>query len=255
MFLCLILLSLHEAKASMYNMECYDWSGFYVGINGGYGWGRANYAFTPGANGSGPVDEFTPGGLFADYDTGGSFRHNLRGGILGGHLGYNIQFCSFLFGLEGAFEGSWMKGRSVDPLAPLVLPTATYRTQMDWLATCTPRLGYVYNSWLLYAKGGLAAARFSSKLTSTTSFIDVEDVVPGFRQTHDHIGWTVGGGIEWSLCGSWILGLEYDYYKLPSRTYGGIVDPDTSWPLEYTIQPTFNTVLARLSYKFGHSRY
>ena len=239
-FGCVAFLSNTQVSAQSYcDPCCYDWTGLYIGVNGGYGWDKTQYRFTPRGTGFG-MDN-----LFAPNETGGSFRQKVNGGILGVHVGFNKQWCSFVVGLEGAFEGSWMEGKSRDVFAPVTPPSVTYKTNFDWFATLTPRLGYAWDNILLYGKGGLAALHVESKLFSS-AILDGST----FKQTQDHVGWTVGAGIEYSWCRNWIVGVEYDYYRLPQRKYGGVVTPNEGWPLEYTLRPSFNTVLVRISYKF-----
>ena len=211
-----------------------SWTGIYVGLNGGYGWGSADHAFAPGGSGS--------GNLFSPYTTGGSFDHRLSGGIFGGHAGFNYQVCNVVAGLEASFDWSSLKGSETNPFAPTVPGLATYDTKLKWLATVTPRFGYALSNWLPYVKGGLAAGRVRSTLSSTLGF--------DFSDGNDHIGWTIGAGIEYAWR-NWIVGLEYNYYDLGRQHYGGEVSPNTTWPLDYTVHPTFSTVLARVSYKFN----
>jgi len=211
-----------------------SWTGIYVGLNGGYGWGRADHAFIIGGSGG--------GNIFSPYTTGGDFNNKLSGGIFGGHAGFNYQVWNFVAGLETSIDWSGLKGSSTDPFAPFVPGIATYDTKLKWFATVTPRLGYAFSNWLPYIKGGLAAGRVRSTLQSTSGY--------EFSDGNDHIGWTIGAGIEYAWR-NWIVGLEYNYYDLGRQHYGGEVSPNTTWPLDYTVHPTFSTVLARVSYKWG----
>src|SRR5471030_2864744 len=69
----------------------FTWTGFYVGINGGYGWGKTNWTF-------------------AGIGSSGDF--NTTGGLVGGTVGYNLQTGAFVFGIEGDFDASWIKGNN-----------------------------------------------------------------------------------------------------------------------------------------------
>ena len=132
-----------------------SWTGPYVGVNGGYSWGTAKNSFLPGASG---IDyEEDSYNVFADYGTGGTFKQGLQGGLLGGHIGFNQQWGKFVLGLEGSFDGSWLSKYSVNPLNldatdefPLVPPGVytSYRTNIKWVSSLTPRLGYAFNNWL-----------------------------------------------------------------------------------------------------------
>jgi outer membrane immunogenic protein len=76
----------------------YNWTGFYVGIQGGSGWSHAVQT---------DVRPFT------------SDNYQPNGGVIGGTLGYNAQFDHVVLGLEGDGSGSWIKGYTIgtDPLA------------------------------------------------------------------------------------------------------------------------------------------
>src|SRR6185437_1878513 len=78
------------ARAPVMVEAPYNWTGAYVGINGGYGWG--------GSSISGP---FTTGA----FDT--------SGGLVGGTLGYNYQVNQIVFGVEGDIDASWMRDTTV----------------------------------------------------------------------------------------------------------------------------------------------
>src|SRR5947199_171981 len=68
----------------------YNWTGFYIGINGGWGFGKSDWS----------VPGFTTGNF------------NVSGGLVGGTAGFNWGFESWVVGLEGDFDGSWIDGKS-----------------------------------------------------------------------------------------------------------------------------------------------
>jgi outer membrane immunogenic protein len=103
----------------------YNWSGFYVGANGGGGWGTSN------------------------WDSAGGF--NLSGGVIGGTAGVNWQLGHAVLGLEGDVDWSNLKGSSTSTLCP-----AGCTTSNDWLATVRGRAGYAFDRFLPYVTGGLA---------------------------------------------------------------------------------------------------
>lgn len=108
-------------------VPAYNWTGFYVGINGGYGWGRSNWD-----------------GLPASFD--------VNGGMAGGQLGYNWQFGQFVYGVEG--DGDWTNLRGTASTASC--PFAFCRTRNDFLATARGRLGFAADRLMPYVTGGLA---------------------------------------------------------------------------------------------------
>jgi outer membrane immunogenic protein len=106
----------------------YNWSGWYLGINGGYGWGRSNWDSAVGTTG--------------DFD--------LSGGLIGGTLGVNWQRGAWVFGLEGDGDWSDMRG-SISTCVP------NCETRNNWLATFRGRIGHAFDRVLPYITGGLAA--------------------------------------------------------------------------------------------------
>lgn len=211
------------------------WSGFYAGAHGGYGWGDADYASTVG------------GQIFPGPPAGGAFSQRIKGGVAGGHLGANYQNGNWLVGIEGAFSWSGIKGSSQDVFPVFAATTETYNTKLEWLATATPRLGYVSGNWLLYGKGGLAVGRAESRGAS------IGPQIFTFQEKTEHVGWTAGAGIEHAFTPNWIFGLEYNYVDLGKEKYGGhiLLNGANSAGPEYFVDLKFSTVLARFSYKFG----
>jgi outer membrane immunogenic protein len=114
----------------------YNWSGFYVGANGGGGWGTSN------------------------WDSAGGF--NVSGGVIGGTAGVNWQLGHAVLGLEGDVDWSNLKGSATSTLCP-----AGCTTSNDWLATVRGRAGYAFDRFLPYVTGGLAVGDIK---TSTPGF-------------------------------------------------------------------------------------
>lgn len=115
------------AKAPVYvPPPLYNWTGLYIGINGGGGWGRSDF---------GPT---FPTGTF-----------NTSGGLVGGTIGYNWQMGNVVFGLEGDIDWSNIRGSAT-------CLGFSCSTRNDWLATARGRLGYAFDRWLPYVTGGAA---------------------------------------------------------------------------------------------------
>jgi outer membrane immunogenic protein len=102
----------------------YTWTGFYVGINGGGGWGSSQ------------------------WDAVNSF--DVSGGLIGGTVGYNWQFGQAVLGAEGDIDWSNIKGTTT------VLCPGGCETRNKWLATARGRLGLAFDRFLPYVTGGLA---------------------------------------------------------------------------------------------------
>ncbi|NJL08953.1 MAG: porin family protein [Methylacidiphilales bacterium] len=212
---------LRLAKSPEVMAPAWSWTGGYIGLHGGYGWGSADHSFHPS------------NGVFAPAS--GSFGPDIDGGLFGFQTGWNWQIGNVVVGLEGTTAWSGIEGK--DAAAFTAYPNATYKTEVESLSTFVARLGFANGGWLVYGKAGAAYGEVKSTLTDTGGQY--------FRRTSDHIGWTVGLGVDYALTPNWILGLEYNYIDLGDQHYGGIAG------LDYKDDITVSTVLARLSYKFG----
>ncbi len=114
------------AKAPVYVAPIYNWTGFYVGINGGGGWGHSDFS-APFAGSS-----------------------NLSGGLVGGTLGYNWQMNQVVFGLETDLDWSNIRGSSACGAG------FSCETKNNWLGTFRGRIGYAADRFMPYVTGGLA---------------------------------------------------------------------------------------------------
>jgi outer membrane immunogenic protein len=124
----------YPVKAPMYAPP-YSWTGFYLGVNGGYGWGRS------------------------DWDTVGPF--DVSGGLVGGTAGYNYQFGQLVVGVEGDVDWSDIKGNTTS------FCTFGCQTSNTWLSTVRGRLGFAADRFLPYVTGGAA---FGDIRASTPGF-------------------------------------------------------------------------------------
>jgi outer membrane immunogenic protein len=163
-------------KAPVFVAPFFSWTGFYVGINGGYGWGKSDWTNILGTTG--------------DF--------NVKGGLVGGTLGYNLQTGSWVWGLETDLDFSTIKGTTTAALCGAV----GCETKNTWLGTARGRIGYAWDRWLPYITGG--AAYGNVKMTPPG----------GASETDTRFGWTLGGGIEYAFLGSWSAKLEYLYADL-----------------------------------------
>jgi outer membrane immunogenic protein len=205
----------------------YNWSGFYIGVNGGYGWGDDPVAL------SGP-----PTGLFFSGAAAGVFPTSLaaqpNGGVLGGQAGWNYQSGMTVFGLEGDIDWSGIKRTDtfVSP-GPVTPPIGVPRTVMasqslDWLATFRARLGWTpTDHWLLFVTGGGAVGGASVTASLTTNDLGgTPGCVVGTCATGSSgstlTGWSGGFGGEVAVGGNWSVRAEYLHYDLGSISVTGI---------------------------------
>jgi len=227
----------------------WDWSGFYLGLNAGYGWGQndgATFSFIdPGGAWFGPC--LTAGACVPgiSYD-----RNGFVGGLQGG---YNWQFDQFVFGIEADINYSDMDGSRA--LATAVAPFAvgSYRStsEITWLATLRARAGFAIDRGLIYATAGLAGG--GVKDSFQWGFPALGQVYQG-RASDTEWGWTAGGGFEYAMTDNFILGAEVLYFDLGDTTVPGVPVAGFAPPVGTSIAGNYDhdgvIARARASYKF-----
>jgi outer membrane immunogenic protein len=171
------------------NVAAYDWTGPYVGINGGWAWGQSRQ------------DQTLPPVLST-----GDF--NASGGLVGGTVGFNLQVGRFLYGLEGDLDWADIRGNTVCRLGAFVCTT-----QSDYLATARARVGVAWSGgFLTYVTGGAALGSINQSFTPA--------VGTNNGTTSNQVGWTVGGGLEiglWNwMSSNWAVKFEYLYVDFPA---------------------------------------
>jgi outer membrane immunogenic protein len=189
----------------------YDWSGFYIGLNGGGGSARSCWDLV-NVRGA-PIDSPETDGC-----------HNATGGTVGGQIGYRWQAANWVFGVEG--QGNWadFRGTNVDQAtAGGVFSSGVFsdRSKVDAFGLFTGQVGYTFNNVLLYAKGGAAVAgdKYSNFFTVANNFGGVP-VSAGQTFSSASVtrwGGTVGAGVEFGFAPHWSVALEYDHLFLGSR--------------------------------------
>ena len=208
-----------------------DWQGCYAGIHAG-----AGHAKTRFTNTADTTD-------FGHLQPGDSFGYSFNGTIGGGQVGCNRQFDRWVVGVEGTLAGATIKGNAQD-LA--ILNDDIFTTKISSVATLTGRAGYAWNDLLLYAKGGYAGANVRFSVSDTVSAGG--SPVGSGSQTRWQNGWTIGGGMDYAINPTWIVGLEYAYLNLKSANHevgGG------SGSYAFDVKNRSQQVLARVSYRFG----
>lgn len=177
-------------KAPIYSpAPVYNWTGFYGGIHGGYGW--SNFS------GNDPL--------------AGSSDVQAKGWLGGVQLGYNYQINQFVIGVEGDFSWADVKHEESNPLGT----GGNASLKNDYFATAALRLGYAWDRTLLYAKGGAAWTRDK---------IDITDGVGGFANgTFNRTGWMLGAGLEYAFWNNLSAKVEYNYLH-----FGGITETLTT---------------------------
>jgi outer membrane immunogenic protein len=180
----------------------YNWTGFYVGVNGGYGWGTQD-----------PFNIVTN-----RFD---SFSASLSGGAVGGTLGAQIQAGHVVLGLEADLDWANIKGSTVatPTVGGVVLPGATAvnaQTNIDWESTVRARVGYANDNWLFYGTGGLALLGAKTTLTPVAGGGTCGLILVGCGGTDRQAGLALGGGLEYGFTPSLSAKLEYLYIAAAS---------------------------------------
>jgi outer membrane immunogenic protein len=209
-------------KAPVLVSPVYDWSGFYVGINGGWGQTHDNRS---------------------DATTGVGFGSDTaNGGTVGGQLGYRWQNAGWVFGLEA--QGNWadFTGSSNS----LVNPAVSIRSKVDSFGLFTGQIGYAWNNVLLYAKGGAAVTDNKYDV-----FSNATGSVVSSSGSNTNWGSVVGGGLEVGFAPNWSVGVEYDHIFTDHQnqtftTAAGVQLPDT-----FRTGGDTDLVTARINYRFG----
>ena len=206
----------------------YDWTGFYIGVSGGGSLGGSNHVDPTGTN------------LTAD-------GFNVKGGLVGGTVGYNWQMSSLVVGFEG--DASWVgeygshndNNNIATGGASLVAdPTVQSFTKETWLATARVRVGYAVNNLLFYGTGGYAGAGVQAGIKDANT----NTLLASATSTRN--GWTAGGGLEWGFAPNWSAKFEMLYMQLNSTTFNTVQgEGPRSVPL--------NDTMARvgINYRFG----
>lgn len=204
-------------KAPPMVQAAYNWSGFYLGLNGGGGTSHKCW----------------------DLVGVGEGCHDATGGTVGGQVGYRWQTGPIVFGVEA--QGNWadFAGDNVS-----VVTGNRNRTKIDAFGLFTGQVGYAFNNALIYVKGG--AAVVDDKYSIVTN--------PGgglLASTNDtRWGGVVGVGLEFAFAPNWSAGVEYDHMFLGSQSYT-FGSPVAAVFQTDNIKQDVDLFTARINYKFG----
>ncbi len=217
-----------------------SWTGLYVGIDGGGGWGNESWLDNNSLLGCPPC-------FAADFHP--------DGGIFGGLIGARYQFNNnFVIGVEGG--AAWADLEDTLNTGNPIFPGETERFKVNALYSATGQIGYAWNQALLYVKGGWAGANTNWNTNAPTAAPPPGALALPFTASNsqDNSGWTVGVGLDYQLINNLVVGIEYDHYDLG---YANFTAPVSSGPaftpvtITNASRLTIDSVVARLSYKFN----
>jgi len=221
----------------------YSWTGCFIGFNIGGGAASQDFTDTVGTFVAAP---------------GASLRnHTGHGAVGGGQLGCDYQFNSFVFGLQGLYDLTGMKGSNVQP------DDFFYNYSfVQTLGTLTGRIGYTFTPTLLvYGRAGVARVHDlynvqTEPLAGVVPFVGKLAVPPGTivaLGSNSSTGWTIGTGFEWAFFGGdWTVFVEYDYMSfgtsrvmlLPAAVFVPV------GPIPIDVTQRANIVLFGINYRF-----
>jgi opacity protein-like surface antigen len=183
----------------------FTWTSCYAGVQAGGGWGKKDLTDTVGILSS------LPGGFSAA-------SLDVSGYMVGGQFGCDYQFApTWVVGIEGAASGGNISKTTnfVTSLGSAVPApgddAASFRSTTDFLGSITGRIGYAFDRWLVYGKGGVA-------FVGDRYHVDDVDGNYFFDATENRIGWTAGAGLEWAFTPEWSVKLEYNYYGFGTKS-------------------------------------
>ena len=223
----------YKAAPVPYIAPMYDWNGFYIGGNGG--WGQSNSCLNF-------VDRFS-----TDFADGCRSR---SGGVIGGQIGYRWQANQWVFGLEA--QGDWADlshtrlSPFFDQFSPFARGFISTRTQTDGIGLFTGQIGYAWNAALFYVKGGAAVT--SNRFSIQETFTGIELASASATRW----GGTVGVGFEYGFTPNWSFGVEYNHLFMGDANNSFTnVNLRTAAVLNNRITQDVDMVTLRLNYRFG----
>jgi len=204
----------------------YNWTGPYVGFSSGGTWGQQEWDFGPGSS------LVTP-----DY----------RGYLVGGQIGYDVQFGHAVLGIEADYNWTNAEGGVSGPAcgADNVFSCVA---QVDNIGFLTGRLGFADGRTLYYIKAGLAFGEVGAKAQNNhggqSELYSFNNLL---NPTATQTGVAVGGGIEFAIDDRWSARGEWLYYDLGSKNFL-LQEPNATADIE----TSGNIARIGINYRFGN---
>ena len=222
-------------------LPVFSWTGFYLGINGGAGWGNVDSTFgiTP--------DIFLLGNVPLS-------SHSVSGWLFGGQIGYNWQVQPWLvLGIEG--DGEWTDDKGTAPCLTgfnFVGVAASCSSKNKSLFDVTGRVGFAVDRAMLYVKGGWAWSEADHTINAT--FLGAGTAFTG-TINKSRSGGLFGAGVEYAFLPNWSAKLEYNYMDFGTITRNfdasGLVGaPPGSLTANAGVKSTVSVVKAGVNYRF-----
>jgi outer membrane immunogenic protein len=270
-------------KAPVFVPPVYNWTGFYIGGNLGYSWGRSDSTLL--------LSDATSGAILNSANS----KFNMDGVIGGGQIGYNWQREQWIFGLEADIQGSGQKGNTTavcaggtptllttlaavssacaqghfgdtSPFNVVALPvTSNLSESLEWFGTFRGRVGTTFTPTVIgYVTGGLAYGEVSATNTvsgtnilgfnGTNAPTTLVPVAGSVSNSSLRAGWTLGVGVEGVISGNWTAKLEYLYIDLGNVSGSfatSLVAPSGAFvAASYSSHITDNILRVGVNYRF-----
>lgn len=203
----------------------YSWTGFYAGVHAGYGWGSEHDDLSVPTAGAATLDSF-----------------NVQGAVGGIHAGYNQQYESFVFGVEGDLDLSGINGSQRSAVGAEGATISSLSLRSTWQGSVRARIGYAFDRLLIYGTGGVAFGN-----AKVHGFVDGPAGTFSGSQSKTLVGWTAGAGAEYAFDDHWIGRLEVRYTDFGKSTYR-LIGPNGTLRFKSGFDDTM--ALAGVSYKF-----
>ena len=192
----------------------FSWTGFYIGLNAGYGWG--NYT------------QFSASGVGVGVSP--------KGFVGGGQIGYNWQMNNFVFGLEADIQSGPRGSTPQGTVGPFwSCGTGPCVVNVNWFGTARARAGIAADKALFYVTGGLAYGGFNGGILNSLQ-----------AGSSTRVGYAAGAGIEYAFAPNVTAKLEYLYTNLGSAEFGTGVGAE-----RFRASGSFHTVRVGLNYLFS----
>ena len=210
----------------------YDWSGFYIGANGGWGSSHKCWDFLVA-----PL-------AFAEG------CHDATGGTVGGQIGYRWQAGTWVFGLEA--QGNWADFKGSND--SIFLPVFNDRSRINAFGLFTGQVGYAFNNALFYVKGGAAVTNDRFDVFTSAVGVPTNTLV---ASTGDQTRWggVAGVGLEYGFAPNWSAAIEYDHMFMQDKdvrfvTAGPLFAPGVFFG-DKRIAQDVDLVTVRINYRWG----
>lgn len=205
-----------RAVAPLAPLPIFTWTGFYVGLNAGYGFSSDTDASLVGQ----AAPNIATVGAGARPASIGIEREGFIGGA---QIGYNFQINQLVLGVEADIQYTDLQ-ETVNVVTALGAGSAfpgtrnnIFNSELEYLGTVRARLGYAFDRTMVFVTGGLAYGEVS---TSANLFGPLPANVLQFTgsRSDTEFGWTVGGGVEHAFTNNFSVKAEYLYYDLGNTT-------------------------------------